>query len=46
MSIKAVHIKKQMQRLVASGFNNLPPTLASIRQGFIDYIGASLRILL
>ena len=31
MSIKAVHIKKQMQRLVGSGLNNIPPTLASIR---------------
>ena len=46
MSIKAVYTEKQMQRLVGSGLNNIPPTLASIRPGCIDYIGASLGILL
>ena len=49
MSINAVHIEKQMERLVGSGLNNIPPTLTSIRSRFIDiidYIGASLRILL
>lgn len=31
MSINAVHIEKQMERLVGSGLNNIPPTLAFYR---------------